>query len=75
MPGRGQQFVLARLARSAHGGADTAAARRDLGVGGPRGALFELIGAIAGEHRVRVRVHEPRKHDPAAGVHHFGSRR
>jgi hypothetical protein len=58
-----------------HGGADAAAARGDLGVGGAFGALVEFIRAVAGEDRVRVRVHEAGQHDAAAGVDHFRIRR
>jgi hypothetical protein len=65
---RGEQLLFAGGARPPHGRADAAARRGDLLVAHARGALLELVGAVAREDGVRVRVHEARRQDAPARV-------
>ena len=57
------QLVVGRGPRRRHGRSDAAR-----GISLPRHARGELVGAVAAEHEVRVRVDEPRDHRAAAGV-------
>ena len=68
---RGQLVVRRRPGR-AHRAHDAAAGRLDLEVARAGRAAPVLAGALAGEHRVRVRVDEAGQHAGALGVDHDG---
>ena len=65
------KLVFARGPRLAHGGPNASARAAICGVGGALAALLEFIGAVAGENRMRVRIHESRHHDAPPGVDHL----
>ena len=69
--GRADQLLVGGGAGGPHRREDAAARGLDLQVGGARGAQLELGGAAAGEHRVRVGLDQPRRHQAAAGVEHL----
>ena len=64
-PDRGQRRELLGGRGTGGVGRDADAARGVRRAGHPRG---ELVAAVAGEHEVRMRVHEPRDHAAALGV-------
>ena len=57
-----EQLLLTRGAHRAHGREDAATGARDLLVGAPAQPLGVFIGAVTGEHQVRVAVDEPGRH-------------
>src|SRR5205085_561779 len=69
-----KQLVFARRARPTHGRAYAAARRGYLFVARARGPPLELVGAVSGEDRVRVRVNEAGHDDPSARVNDFAVR-
>src|SRR5690606_26236732 len=70
-----EQGILVRGPGRAHGGDDAAAVARDFLVAGAVQALLELAGAVAGEHQVRVTVHQPGRDPAAVGLDHFRGER
>ena len=69
--GQAQQLVLRGRAGGADGAHDArVAARQQLLVGLAEGARAELLGALAGEDGVRVRVHEAGDDQPASRIEH-----
>ena len=64
----GEQFIFSCGAGQLDGAQNAAAGRGDLLIGGAGDALFELVGAIAGEDEMRVRIDEARCHAAPFGV-------
>jgi hypothetical protein len=67
-----EELLVTRLTGRPDGPEDAAALRQNLLVGLALQLGLELVGAVAREQGVGVRVHEPRNHGPTAGVHRIG---
>ena len=65
------QIVFGGLARVPHGRPDASAGRRDLLIRNAFHSLFKFVGAISGEHGMRVRVDESGHHHASTGVDDF----
>ena len=70
-PGVGEvgQLVVARRAGGAHGAEDATPLSRQLFIRDARVAQLELLGAVAREDEMRVRVHESRQDGAPTRIH------